>query len=47
VNGAIVGSTLARPNSFKFDIQISDPDTNQPKDKITKIENRERTRRFG
>jgi hypothetical protein len=38
VNGAIMGSTLARPNSYKFDIQISDPDTNEPKDKITKIE---------
>ena len=33
-----MGSTLARPNSFKFDIQISDPDTSEPKDKITKIE---------
>ncbi|MEG9434627.1 hypothetical protein JAO29_00310 [Edaphobacter sp. HDX4] len=38
VNGAIMGSTLARPDNFKFDIRISDPDTNQPKDKITKIE---------
>jgi hypothetical protein len=38
VNGAIMGSTLAHPNTFKFDIQISDPDTEQPKDKITKIE---------
>ena len=38
VNGVIMGSTLARPNTFKFDIQISDPDTGQPKDKITKIE---------
>jgi hypothetical protein len=38
VNGAIMGSTLAQPNTFKFDIQISDPDTNEPKDKITKIE---------
>ncbi len=38
VNGAIMGSTLAGPNSFKFDIQVSDPDTEQPKDKITKIE---------
>jgi hypothetical protein len=38
VNGTIMGSTLARPNSFKFDIQISDPDVNEPKDKITKIE---------
>ena len=38
VNGAIMGSTLNRPNRFKFDIQISDPDTHEPKDKITKIE---------
>jgi hypothetical protein len=38
VNGAVMGSTLARPSSFKFNIQISDPDTNEPKDKITKIE---------
>jgi hypothetical protein len=38
VNGAIMGSTLARPNTFKFHIQISDPDTNEPKDKITKIQ---------
>ncbi|RZU42385.1 hypothetical protein [Edaphobacter modestus] len=38
INGAIMGATLARQNTFKFDIQISDPDTNQPKDKITKIE---------
>ena len=38
VNGAIMGSTLARPGTFNFDIQISDPDTDQPADKITKIE---------
>jgi hypothetical protein len=38
VNGAVMGSTLARSASFKFDIRISDPDTNEPKDKITKIE---------
>jgi hypothetical protein len=38
VNGMLMGSTLAQPTTFKFDIQISDPDTNQPKDKITKIE---------
>jgi hypothetical protein len=38
VNGAIMGSTLARLNTFKFDIQISDPDIDQPKDKIIKIE---------
>jgi hypothetical protein len=38
VNGAIMGSTLARPGTFKFNIQISDPDNSQPKDKIIKIE---------
>jgi hypothetical protein len=38
VNGSIMGSTLARPNIFKFDIQISDPETTEPKDRITKIE---------
>ena len=29
VNGAIMGSTLTRPNTLKFDISISDPDTNR------------------
>jgi hypothetical protein len=38
VNGAIMGSTLNRPNAFEFDIAISDPDTGNPKDKITKID---------
>lgn len=38
VNGKIMGSTLARPTSLTFDIQISDPDTGNPKDKITKID---------
>jgi len=38
VNGAIMGSTLAGPDTFKFQIHISDPDTNQPKDKITRID---------
>jgi hypothetical protein len=38
VNGAVMGSTLARPDSFKFDIAISDPDTDQPGAKITKID---------
>ena len=33
-----MGSTLAQTNSYKFDIQISDPDTSEPKDKITRIE---------
>lgn len=38
VNGAIMGSTLNRPQVFNFDISISDPDTNTPKDQITKID---------
>jgi hypothetical protein len=38
VNGAAMGSTLDRPDSFSFDIAISDSDTDQPKDKITKID---------
>ena len=38
VNGAIMGSTLNRPDVFSFDISISDPDTDKPKDKITKID---------
>ena len=38
VNGAIMGSTLERPDVFKFEISISDPDTGTPKDKITKID---------
>jgi hypothetical protein len=38
VNGAIMGSTLNRPDAFKFDILIGDPDTSNPKDKITKID---------
>ncbi len=38
VNGAIMGSTLNRPNVFDFDITVSDPDTNNPKDKIVKLD---------
>jgi hypothetical protein len=38
VNGKIMGSTLDHPASLKFDIQISDPDTGNPTDKITKID---------
>jgi hypothetical protein len=38
VNGAIMGSTLDRPEAFKFEITISDPDTDKPGDKITKID---------
>lgn len=38
VNGQIMGSSLDKPESFEFNIQINDPDTNEPKDKITKID---------
>jgi hypothetical protein len=38
VNGAIMGSTLDHPDTFAFDISISDPDTNKPNDKITRID---------
>jgi hypothetical protein len=38
VNGQIMGSTLDAPTNFNFAISISDPDTNRPGDKITKID---------
>jgi len=38
VNGEIMGSTLKSPTEFKFDINISDPDINNPNDKITRID---------
>ncbi len=38
VNGAAMGSTLKAAKSFRFDIAISDPDSTNPKDKITKID---------
>jgi hypothetical protein len=38
VNGAIMGSTLTRPDTLRFDIVISDPDSDNPKDKITKLD---------
>jgi hypothetical protein len=38
VNGRIMGSTLNRPEELTFDISINDPDTTNPKDKITKID---------
>lgn len=38
VNGAIMGSTLDRPDLLEFAISISDPDTHEPKDRITKID---------
>ena len=38
VNGAIMGSTLNRPTAFEFDIAISDPDSSNPKHKVTEID---------
>ncbi len=38
VNGKVMGSTLNNPDIFRFDIYISDPDTDDPKHKITKID---------
>lgn len=38
VNGEIMGSTLNHNKTFKFEISISDPDTNKPSNKITKID---------
>jgi hypothetical protein len=38
VNGSVMGSTLDHPADFAFDISISDPDTDNPKDLITKID---------
>jgi hypothetical protein len=38
VNGAIMGSTLDRPDVFHFAITIRDPDTARPGDRITKID---------
>lgn len=37
-NDAIMGSTLNKPDSIVFDIEISDPDTSEPKDAISKID---------
>jgi hypothetical protein len=33
-----MGSALSRPDSLVFDILASDPDTDNPNDKITKID---------
>ena len=38
VNGQIMGSTLDGPTNFNFNISISDPDTNNPANEITKID---------
>jgi hypothetical protein len=37
-NGSVMGSTLDRPDVLAFDISVSDPDADDPKDKITKID---------
>jgi len=38
VNGKVMGSTLMGDKAFRFDISISDPDTNNPKALITRID---------
>src|SRR4029079_15489061 len=38
VNGAVMGSVLPRSGDFQFDIAISDPDTGNAKDRITKLD---------
>jgi hypothetical protein len=38
VNGAIMGSTLQRPGVFHFDISVDDPDHDDPRAKITRME---------
>jgi hypothetical protein len=38
INGAVMGSTLRGGHNFQFDIAITDPDTSNPKEKITKID---------
>jgi hypothetical protein len=38
VNGAIMGSTLNRPQRFKFHISVEDPDKDKPNDKVTRID---------
>ena len=38
VNDKVMGSTLQAPHSLQFKISIGDPDTNNPNDKITKID---------
>ena len=38
VNGAVMGSTLKRDTTLKFDILVSDPDVTNPQAAITKID---------
>jgi hypothetical protein len=38
VNGAVMGSTLNRPDVFRFNIAVRDPDTTEPRHKITRID---------
>jgi len=38
VNGAVMGSTLKSPDTFAFDIAISDTETNSPNHQVTRID---------
>ena len=38
VNGRIMGTTLSRPVELRFAIHVSDPDTGNPGDRITKLD---------
>jgi hypothetical protein len=38
VNGAVMGSTLVPAESYRFEIEVSDPETTKPKNKITKLD---------
>jgi hypothetical protein len=38
VNGAIMGTTLDRPDSLRFAIDVADPDVGNPQDRITKLD---------
>jgi len=37
-NGRIMGSVLSNPASVSFSVWVSDPDTSEPKDRITRVE---------
>ena len=38
VNGRIMGSDIEKASKYKFDINVNEPDTDNPEQKITKIE---------
>ena len=38
VNKIVMGSTLESPGTFQFDIEVQDPDTDKPEDRIEKID---------